>query len=507
MGVNTGAVAASPASTEIEIKLSGRPDVLEAAFADLGGGAGKTGRVVSRYHDTHDGRLWRKGFTLRLRQKPDGHELTLKQEGNGALARGEWTTLLAEPRVDLALLPGDAPRAEIGLILPEELSECFRTDVSRTKKTITAGAAEIEVSLDIGKVVAAGGRVAELTELELELLGGPAAAIPAAARKLLTRRSLSVGTRSKAARGVALSRGSAPEYAKACRVALDAGDTLETAVRRIVAATAAQIAGNLACAADGREPEGVHQLRVALRRLRSALSLFRQHLDPAAAGRINSEARAALRDLGTARDLDVLLTETLPVVHAGSNAGSTLDALTDRAEAARAQAYLAVRRRLAARPFNRMLLDLLIAGESGGLVRLDGDAALKPVATRLLAHRHRKVLKLGRNFAALPTEARHEVRIALKKLRYACDFFQTLFPGKVTQAWLARMEALQDDLGGLNDAAVAGQLVDQLAARDPEAKIGAALVKGWFGHRLGATEPHMVSAWRRFERAHPFWRH
>lgn len=491
-------------SLEIELKLTGRAPVLASALEDLGGPAARTSKVLSTYYDTPDGRLWRRGFTLRLRPKGKVYELTLKREGGDRLKRGEWTARIPEPKADPALLPDDVPREEIGLVLAEELAPMFSSEIKRTKKVIEAESMAIEASLDLGDIVAGAARM-PVAELELELVRGAPEALLGQARTLLGRRRLALEARSKASRGVELAQGLPPAYDKASRPELILDDTVDTAVAKIVAVTARQVVNNLAAAADGRDPEGVHQLRVALRRFRSALSLFKGRLGRRVE-RMNDEARRALKSLGPARDLDVFLTETLPPVMESHPGTAALERLAEIAEERRAAAYKDVRRLVVDRRFNRFAIDLMTLAETGGLVARDGDTPLGPLATSLLRKRRKQVLKKGGDFAHLTQAERHRVRIALKKLRYACDYFQTLYPADHAKRYLKRLSDLQDDLGRLNDATVAAGLVDELAASDAEAVIGAALVKGWYSHRLSAVEPHMLEAWSRFADAKPFWR-
>ncbi|MDF1722667.1 MAG: CHAD domain-containing protein [Minwuia sp.] len=489
---------------EVEIKLVGTSKTLDAAFADLGEAASKSSRVTSIYLDTIDKKLWHQGLTLRLRAKEDRHELTMKRE-TGALARGEWSAMVDTPVANIGLLPLGVPREEIGVILPEELGERHRTVATRRKKVVVIDGATFEVSLDRGQI-RAGRQSIPLEELEIELLHGPDDAVAAVARNLIMRRSLRVAFESKAARGMALSAGKAPKARKFRRPALTDQDTLGTAFQTIVAATAQQVAGNLAAVQDGTGPKGVHQMRVGLRRLRSTLSLFKGHLNPKAAA-LRDDARMTLQALGPARDLDVFLTQMLPPVLAAHTDTASLHHLRAIAEKEQRAAYLALRRLLKARAFNRLLLDLLGAQDMRDLLVEDSrDKPLPKVAAKLLGKRHRKVIAAGQGFAEIPLDQRHEVRIAAKKLRYAIDFLGGLYPEGPMRLYRRDMSRLQDDLGHLNDAAVASELVDRLAGDDAKARVGAALVKGWYAHRLAAIEPEMVAAWDAFAETPIFWK-
>jgi len=488
---------------EVEIKLEGRSQSLDSAFKSLGNALARTTRITSIYFDTADRRLWSRGLTLRLRAKDGRHELTMKRE-TGGLERGEWSAVIDGPVPDPGALPSGAPREEFGLILPEELTEWHRTEVRRQKKIANIGEATVEVSLDRGRIMAAG-REMPVEELEIELLGGPEDSVAHIARSQVMQRRVHVAVESKAARGVALAEGSSPASRKFKRPALTRSDTVASAFATIVSATARQVAGNLAASRDGSDPEGVHQLRVGLRRLRSALSLFRDHLGPSAEG-LKADARSALQAMGPARDLDVFLTQMLPPVEAANPASQPLQHLREAAELARGTAYADLRFMLDGRPFNRMLLDLLGAQDVTLLLSGTPGAPLTPVATRLLRKRHRKLMRTGEGFATMPLEQRHEVRIAAKKLRYAIDYLGGLFPDDVARPYRKGMSRLQDDLGHLNDAAVTSDLVDQLAAGDAEAQLGAAMVKGWYAHRLAAIEPEMVDAWLAFSNTPVFWK-
>lgn len=488
---------------EIEIKLTGRSQSLDSAFRSLGDTLAKTSKVTSIYFDTADRRLWSLGLTLRLRAKADHHELTMKRE-TGALERGEWSAMIDDPVPDPGALPAGAPRGEFGLILPEELTEWHRTEVRRQKKIAHIGDTTVEVSLDRGRIRAAGGEL-PVEELEIELLSGPEDAVARLARAQVMQRRVQVAVESKAARGVTLAEGSSPAWRKFRRPVLSQSDTVASAFATIVTATARQVAGNIAASRDGSDPEGVHQLRVGLRRLRSALSLFRDHLSPRAEG-LKTDARAALQAMGPARDLDVFLTEMLPPVLAAHPDSEPLRDLRGLAEQARQRAYQDLRTTLDGRPFNRMLLDMLGAQDLGALLNDTRDTPLTPVAASLLRKRHRKLMRAGQGFATMPLEQRHEVRIALKKLRYAVDFLGGLFPGDAARLYRKGMSRLQDDLGHLNDAAVTAELVDRLASGQPQADVGAAIVKGWYAHRLAAIEQEMVEAWTAFSETPVFWK-
>ena len=496
------------AELEIEVKLTGPASELRAAFAGMRGDRPIRRRLLTTYYDTPGGSLRRRGFALRVRETNGGRELTLKQDRGDGLTRDEWSAALPASAVenappDLRLLRSRAPLAQLGIEDGAALLPVFHTDFERRTTEIQRGDAVVEVALDEGRIVA-GERHEPLAELEFELLSGPVGDMLAGVRAVVDERRLSVGTRSKAARGADLWRDGSPSAVKAKPANLDASDAVGEALVKVCRVASRHALGNVAPIMDAGDPEGVHQLRVSLRRLRSALLFFGDHAG-SGANRLKKGARRALRRLGSARDLDVFLLETLPPVVEANGAEPGLTHLREAAEARRAAAYADARRLLGGRRFNRFLLDLLGAAASGGLVAKGADEPLLGVARGRLAARHRRLMRLAEGFEQLTPAERHRVRIALKKLRYACDYSRGLFRSDATRAYLARLSGLQDELGGLNDAAVARRIARELATDDPRAATGAALVRAACVERVRAAEPDLRRAWREFAATPPFW--
>ena len=179
--------------------------------------------------------------------------------------------------------------------------------------------------------------------------------------------------------------------------------------------------------------------------------------------------------------------------------------LRDAAPKRRDAAHASARKLILGRRFNRFVLDLLQVAHGGGLVVRESGETLVETARNRLAARYRSLMKTGKGFDRLGEPQRHRVRIALKKLRYACDYSRSLFPGPAVDTYLRGLSALQDDLGGLNDAAVARQISEELAGADPAAADGASRVRDWCDERVCSAEPGLVESWRTFVAAEPFW--
>lgn len=490
-------------ATETELKLAGDRRALSAAFAGLAGDAVCIRALRSTYYDTPDGALWRRGYTLRVRETAadGGPQMTLKEERGAGLERGEWSARLSSPEPRIALLPDDVRQSAMGGIDTRGMGPRFVTDIERHSAELHTGGAVVDVSLDIGRVVA-GDRELPVAELEFELLSGPVSDLLAAARATVEERHLAVRTRSKAARGVALLTGD-PPVVTARVPRLSASDTVSTALGRVAAATAAHLLGNLD-APFGGGPERVHQMRVALRRFRSALYLFRGRLAPAAVG-VRKDARWAFGQLGPARDLDVFLEESLPAVRK-SVGSSGLGHLDDIGRMRRDEAYRSVARLLGEPRFNRLLLDLLGAGAEPATLAREADAPLADAAPRMLDRGYRRIVDTGEDFARRSMTERHDLRVLLKRFGYGCDSLHGLYPGAKTRRYRKRLARLQRALGAANDAWTAGRTADALAGSHVGARFAADVVEAWGRDRLEGMEADLARAWREFVARKPFWR-
>jgi triphosphatase len=525
-GPASGAIE-PPADSEVELKLRGEPEALKAIFAGPAISARATGRGTTRrlenvYYDTADQRLRARGLAFRVRRDGRRYLQTLKSNDAAGLVawRGEWQSPLGSAEPDLGLLPAEANEVLSGVVGPGELRSLFTTRVRRQTRRVAAPAnggapSLIEAALDLG-AIEADGRSQPIAEIELELLDGSPKALYDLALELDFLTPLRIETRSKSIRGYTLAAGEAPAWHKAEPVALKPGTTVDAALGRILRGCLRHWCANEAAALDGRDPEGVHQMRVALRRLRSALSLFRRLILPERRAWLSGEARRILQGLGPARDWDVFLTGSLAPVLAARPDDRALAALRAAAEAAQAEGHAAVRAAIADPAYTRFLLQLGRWIEAGGWHEDATPQGAKwrerPIvafADRLLAKRHRKVLKRGRNFAGLTAAERHRLRIALKKLRYATEFFQALYPQKRARSYLEALKELQDTLGHLNDVAVAERLVGGLAERTGEGRSalarGSGLVLGWLARGVAEAEPEVQGAWQAFAAREPFW--
>ena len=508
---------------EIELKLVGDPAGLETAWnaPELDSrrtGPVRTSNLVARYYDTPDFDLRRRGIGLRVRT--DGEEIvqTLKAavpNGNG-LRRREWNAKLTELSIDLDAFKD---KTEVdGLNKLNRLAPIFETNVSRQIAILDRpgdhSSTIVEAAFDRGEIKAERSAV-PLAEIELELREGNAAAIFDLALELSKIAPLRVETRSKWSRGWDLVTGSRPAWCKANTVNLDSAMSVDEAFGTVLGSCFEQWLANQAAAIDGGHPEGVHQLRVALRRLRSALAIFGKAIDKQAIEWIKTEARWVLQSVGPARDLDVFLEELITPVADARPGDQGVAALTDAAISARDRAYEDAREALTSQRYTTFLLRFGAWLERHGW-RAGAAAQLdKPIAgyaQKWLGRTHRRTLVAGKRFEELSPEARHEIRLSLKKLRYASEFFAKLYPKKKNRRYVARLRGLQDGLGHLNDLATAEMLVEHVLTQNKrrgaivgKMRYGAGLLVGWYAHHTQAALQKATADWDGFVAATPYW--
>ena len=272
-----------------------------------------------------------------------------------------------------------------------------------------------------------------------------------------------------------------------------------------------QVDGNIACLREARDSEGVHQMRVAMRRLRSVLSLHKDLLPDAALQAVRAELAWLNEPLGRRRDLDVFVEETLSPLRQALPDVQALGDLQTVLDERRLAAHRALLSAFSSARFTRLrlALDLLCdAPETAPPDQQDAPRALQHAAL-LLQRRRRKLKKLGRHLPDLPEPALHELRILAKKLRYAVEFYRPFFAHKPmrrqAQAQIRALARLQDALGALNDAAVGAQLLRNIL-NDPQDPAGTAIT-GWFAARQHLQLAGLPDAWEAYAELKPFWKH
>ena len=505
--------------SEIELKLLVDPDHMadfNAAPVITANARNKGTRkhLKSSYFDVPKRTLRRNGLSLRVRQSGKRYVQTVKTEhANDPLRRGEWEAGVSSMVPDLALAMPFMPPAVRSDLERHQLEEVFTADIHRHVRVVDLPTGTVEVAFDQG-VLKSGERSLPVSEIELELKDGSTIAIYDLALRLAELGTLRPSIRSKSARGFDLAADEPPAARKPRKIRLDPSTSLDEAFATILRACLFHLLESIPAAEDGRYPEGIHQLRVALRRLRSALDLMQSAGALAQLDSLRSEAKWLAQNLSAARDWDIFQQQTLPTVAKACPSVAGFDALKEVAEKRRQAAYRRVRRALADRRCAQFLLNLGAWIEARGwrgsevapenLARLAAPAI--SFASEALASQYAKVLKRGRHFKSLDADELHRLRLAAKKLRYAADFLLPLYGDrKSVRQFFRKLADLQEELGSYNDMAVTASLLAGLDAEPNEGAMAGAVIAGWQAHAVFGAGPRLRSSWRDFTKAKAPW--
>jgi triphosphatase len=464
---------------ELEIKLLvARAKVralrLHPLLRRTAAGAAKKVRVESVYYDTEDWDLRAANVSVRRRHIGARWVQTVKGGGGstgGLHIRDEWESSAPRTGIDLS-------RLETAFLPPllrdpdkvSRLQPVFETRFIRTVWLLDLGAGtHVEAALDLGEIVA-GSRREPIGEFELELKSGGLAPLLDCARLLQRELQLSVGNQSKAERGYALIKPVTPAVVHAAAATIKADQSVEAAFASVVRACVSHLQANEAGVRQGTDPESVHQARVALRRLLSAFTVFGRAIPKPAWDDLKREVKWIGGVLGSARDWEVLATQTLTLVPAEVlpplPRAALVAALERRIRNARGRAraaldasrYAALQLQLARFVECSIWRTVLTEEQLFGLA-----APIVPFAAAELSRRHQHVTRVEGELTAVSDDERHAVRIAAKKLRYAAEFFGPLFSPKRGEIYVRSLRKLQDVLGVLNDLSVAADRLAQLA--------------------------------------------
>ncbi|HEY0294082.1 MAG TPA: CYTH and CHAD domain-containing protein [Bordetella sp.] len=524
-------------------------------------------RLHALYFDTPDRELARARIALRLRLEGRQWMQTLKTPGADAITRQELNHPRPGPVLDLSVYAGTELEAALSK-LRGPLGLRYETDVQRLLCKVRSRQGTVELAYDTG-LLRAGTLELPISELEFELMSGRPAAIFAVSHGWQKRHQLLLDTRSKSHRGDALAT-LAPQLGAAesdkaranliagfwaprgaSGVVLDPAMDAPAAMAAIAAECIEQIACNAAALAEvdtlgvyqAGNSEHVHQLRVGMRRLRSAWRLFNGWIAPPPAALLEG-MRAHFAAFGANRDQDVLEETVAPMLQ---KAGMPVIPAQPRpGEQADAHA-------IAAGPaFQTWLVDLLewslnvqppaqpaempgaAVGDEPGADAPEGtaqagaatDAAeaeppsgpIEPIIIPLhqarppaplpkrLANRlhrwHERVAGQGLHFGALTLEDRHELRKRGKRLRYGLAFAESLLPAARLQPYRKQLSLVQDLLGEINDLAVARDHYRAQCEVHPQAWFAL----GWIEARLDALVAQAQQAFTDLANTKPFWK-
>ena len=500
-------------------------------------------RLQAAYFDTPSGALAGAGLALRLRKEGRRWVQTLK----GGLPDATGMTR-AEHNVEIAASGASVPPIDparhagtpVGDRLLSALNDCgevlqqvMATDIWRRARTVRQPGGSVELACDSG-VIEAGPpeapRRMAVCELEIELKSGTPQVLLATARRWVAKHGLWLDTRSKAELGNLLVRDATMAAARQARkVTLERSMTPGAALDAVLVSCLEQISVNASQVASGvHSVEHVHQLRVGLRRLRTALRFFdgdelADAIDGPLREALATEAANLFRQLGAARD-QAAVAEPLLVELTGALAAVGLPGDAPRLPAAPSADDPAT---LVRQPgVQRLLLDLIARTEgvaalgraptpttlawAQALEQVTADdkadrptpVALREQVALRLDRWHRQVRRDAKRFDTLDDAGRHQLRKRIKRLRYASEFARSLFDDTQVRAYLKALRALQERLGAVNDVAVGIALYSAAAPSDARALFALGWLASQRERSLSACRPEL----ERFIELRCFWR-
>ncbi len=493
---------AAQTTLEFELDAADIPRLLRApALATLRAGSTRTTAIHAVWHDTADNALASAG-------------LALCQAGAAAARPGSWSLERLTPDSALEWLPATpahvlaqaAAPDQLGQDLPGPLAHAaaFAGRQSSLPLAFPGGPGRLTILSGTLRGVALDQPASRMR------LAGPTADIVALVPRLAEAVRLVPPHASLAAAALALARGRATPPRQTGAPKLPRGLDADAALACITGHLADVTLHWAVLVPAATTPEPVHQARVAVRRLRSALTVFRR----AAAEHAGSTAwldtlASTLRDLasrlGAARDWDVFLTETGASVLDAFPQDRRVAQLLAAATRRRAAAYADLATYFASRDWTRLSITLALLPTA----RPWNDAGLlsQPVqitATQALDRRLKHTLEPGSDLSGLTPPQLHDIRKQAKRLRYATEFFAPLFSDKAVRKYLPRLQDLQEVLGAVNDTDVAAGLMAQLAGGSDRA-FAAGVVAGFGAARAARAAKRVQRSWERFIRADPFW--
>ena len=484
------------------------------ALSEMAVGQPNTRTLRSIYFDTPAQRLRGAGISLRVRSDGNIWVQTIKcgfYVGDGVSNPFELEATVDGPEPQLGAISSGKLRRKLARLIDGScLEPVFETVIKRIARRLHSADADLELALDEG-VIRAGTSERALCEAELELKAGPPAALLEAATRLFADAPIHLANQNKAEQGYDLAMGRssiAPRPAHSKPMPLDASATCRQAFVAVVASTASQIRDNRRVVLETHDPEGAHQLRVGLRRLRSALRAFRPLIDNSALQDMDKHAQSLARIVGELRDAEVLIDDIYVPVAGPAGEHSGLRALKDALLRHRAAKRVAARAALEGTHWSHLLLHVVLFPQSiAACAPL--DAPVEGFSCKAIDQIWKKTARKSKRIHSLSGEERHKMRKRLKQLRYTVEFFAPLYPARAVKPFVKRLKRLQNVFGYVNDVVTARQVEDIASAHchdDGHAQTAAGYILGWHSSRASLRWEEAQDDWHELKKAARFWR-
>jgi triphosphatase len=480
----------------------------------------------SVYFDSDDRFLRDHGLTLRVRHIGEKRIQTIKtaSQGSDCFERSEWEQAIEGDQPDLTGVMDTA----LGPILTDDvrntLKPVFETRIERTAYHLNGNDTDIAMAVDEGQIVATDSSC-PISEIELELKHGNPAELFKIARAISDIVPAQLDVKSKSERGYELIEKTPVAAERASDPELSAGMSTGRAFTLIGRACLRHLVANEP-ATIRRDAEALHQMRVALRRLRAAISLFSDAVSDDRINTIKTELRWLARELGPARDLDTLLIEVLKPLRKQHANEPGLVSISKMFVRERLKSYRRAQEAVQSAQFRTLVLDTAEWVEAGpwsmsedALMRARREMPIEIRAAEQLSQRRKRIRRRGPKIGALSPEQLHRLRIQVKKTRYAAEFFSSVYSGnkskKRSKKVLSSLTQLQNCLGGINDIVTRKALFAEIIAnprrgltaeQNRQRAFAAGLIIGDQQAQIRHLLDGARKAYSRFDSAKIFWK-
>jgi len=464
-----------------------------------------TRKLYNVYFDTPDLLLQQRRIALRLRRIGKQWLQTLKSGGGvqaGLHQRNEWEMPVAAEALDFAALK-ECGSPHLSSSLRKNLRPLFATTFSRNSRMLRFEGAEIELCMDSGEI-RANQASQPISELELELKSGDSTQLFKLALRLLDIVQFEVEHTSKAEYGYRLFTGTQPACSKVKIPELSKCRDVPCVLQTMIGLCLNHLQSNVPGAIQKRDEEYLHQVRVALRRLRVVLAMTETFRADPELALLNQQAADLCKDLGRLREWDVFITQIVSVAGANLSKYAGLSALVLASEERRGQHHAATEKQLKSSDYQRFLLRLG-AWMHGNYwqCQLESKLTLPQFISLILDKRNSQVNKRAKHLVNADPSQLHNLRIACKKLRYSLEMFASLFPPRKIKRYLTALANLQNTLGILNDIVVSHRLLDEL---DSEVlHESTTLIRGWIEHDHMEKRIQLNKVWQQFQQQKVLW--
>ena len=501
-------------AVETELKLRIAPEQLARLKRHALLKTHQVGRTVTRrlyniYYDTPKLDLHRKEMALRLRRSGRQWLQTLKGGGSvkaGLHQRNEWEMPVSGPALDFSVPQAAEWDEYLPLSLRKKLQPVFVTDFSRSSRMLLWHGAQIELCMDHGEVRTEQ-HSTPICELELELKSGEPQHLFDLALAILEIVPFEVEVTNKAEHGFRLLSGYVELPVKGVVPGIAHTDTLAEVLQALIWSCLLHLQSNLRGAMVSDDAEYLHQMRVALRRLRVVLRMAMNVRADEELSELGQEVAALCVALGRIREWDVFIAGTIQPMCSRMAGHMGLQALLATCERQRAACYAALRGETQARELQRLTLRFAIWMNGPYWQQNAVTPHARDFATQRLQKLNKRFSQAGQHLSSLDAARLHALRIIAKKLRYSADFFAGLYDKQKSGLFVEALSDVQDVFGQINDVAVAHRVLEELAVMPELAAHQEAVVlaKGWIAHDLSHQFATLRKAMLRFKKQPRFW--